>query len=58
MDCPPGMSHPLFSVNHSILEAVRPRLKDFHQLLLEPPKVPKITIQCLANSCGFARDAE
>lgn len=39
MDCPPGMSHPSFSVNHSILEAVRPRLKDFHQLLLEPPKV-------------------
>ncbi|XP_010778426.1 serine/threonine-protein phosphatase 6 regulatory subunit 3-like [Notothenia coriiceps] len=38
MDCPPGMSHPSFSVNHSILEAVRPRLKDFHQLLLEPPK--------------------
>lgn len=39
MECPPGMSHPSFSVNHSILEAVRPRLKDFHQLLLEPPKV-------------------
>uniref|UniRef100_A0A8K9UIP6 Protein phosphatase 6, regulatory subunit 3 n=1 Tax=Oncorhynchus mykiss TaxID=8022 RepID=A0A8K9UIP6_ONCMY len=36
--CPPGMSHPSFSVNQSILEAVRPRLKDFHQLLLEPPK--------------------
>lgn len=41
MECPPGMSHPSFSVNHSILEAVRPRLKDFHQLLLEPPKVKK-----------------
>ena len=40
MECPPGMSHPSFAVNHSILEAVRPRLKDFHQLLLEPPKVP------------------
>ncbi|XP_030588390.1 serine/threonine-protein phosphatase 6 regulatory subunit 3 isoform X4 [Archocentrus centrarchus] len=38
VECPPGMSHPSFSVNHSILEAVRPRLKDFHQLLLEPPK--------------------
>lgn len=37
--CPPGMNHPSFSVNQSILEAVRPRLKDFHQLLLEPPKV-------------------
>uniref|UniRef100_A0A4W5MIJ2 Protein phosphatase 6, regulatory subunit 3 n=1 Tax=Hucho hucho TaxID=62062 RepID=A0A4W5MIJ2_9TELE len=31
-------AHPSFSVNQSILEAVRPRLKDFHQLLLEPPK--------------------
>ncbi|TWW76218.1 Serine/threonine-protein phosphatase 6 regulatory subunit 3 SAPS domain family member 3 [Takifugu flavidus] len=38
MECPPGISHPSFSVNHSILEAVRPRLKDFHQLLLDPPK--------------------
>uniref|UniRef100_A0A671LPX0 Serine/threonine-protein phosphatase 6 regulatory subunit 3-like n=1 Tax=Sinocyclocheilus anshuiensis TaxID=1608454 RepID=A0A671LPX0_9TELE len=36
--CPPGMNHPSFSVNQSILDAVRPRLKDFHQLLLEPPK--------------------
>ncbi|XP_076878440.1 serine/threonine-protein phosphatase 6 regulatory subunit 3 isoform X2 [Brachyhypopomus gauderio] len=36
--CPPGLNHPSFSVNQSILEAVRPRLKDFHQLLLEPPK--------------------
>lgn len=35
------MSHPSFSINHGILEAVRPRLKDFHQLLLEPPKVRK-----------------
>lgn len=41
IECPPGISHPSFSVNHSILEAVRPRLKDFHQLLLEPPKVKK-----------------
>uniref|UniRef100_A0AAR2JYI7 Protein phosphatase 6, regulatory subunit 3 n=1 Tax=Pygocentrus nattereri TaxID=42514 RepID=A0AAR2JYI7_PYGNA len=37
--CPPGLNHPSFSVNQSILDAVRPRLKDFHQLLLEPPKV-------------------
>ncbi|XP_052399921.1 serine/threonine-protein phosphatase 6 regulatory subunit 3 isoform X2 [Carassius gibelio] len=36
--CPSGMNHPSFSVNQSILDAVRPRLKDFHQLLLEPPK--------------------
>ncbi|XP_019733720.1 serine/threonine-protein phosphatase 6 regulatory subunit 3 isoform X5 [Hippocampus comes] len=38
MECSPRMSNPSFSVNHSILEAVRPRLKDFHQLLLDPPK--------------------
>lgn len=56
MECPPGMSHPSFSVNHSILEAVRPRLKDFHQLLLEPPKVKNhrdscehIQIKCLVD---------
>ncbi|KAM9814899.1 serine/threonine-protein phosphatase 6 regulatory subunit 3 isoform 4-T4 [Syngnathus typhle] len=38
MECSPRMSNPSFSVSHSILEAVRPRLKDFHQLLLDPPK--------------------
>ncbi|XP_057691722.1 serine/threonine-protein phosphatase 6 regulatory subunit 3 isoform X6 [Corythoichthys intestinalis] len=38
MECSPRMSNPSFSVNQSILEAVRPRLKDFHQLLLDPPK--------------------
>lgn len=43
--CPPGMNHPSFSVNQSILDAVRPRLKDFHQLLLEPPKVGVKTLR-------------
>nr|XP_019961085.1 PREDICTED: serine/threonine-protein phosphatase 6 regulatory subunit 3-like [Paralichthys olivaceus]XP_019961086.1 PREDICTED: serine/threonine-protein phosphatase 6 regulatory subunit 3-like [Paralichthys olivaceus] len=57
MDCPPGMSHPSFSVNHSILEAVRPRLKDFHQLLLEPPKknVMKTTWGVLDPPVGNTR---
>uniref|UniRef100_A0A667WK33 Protein phosphatase 6, regulatory subunit 3 n=1 Tax=Myripristis murdjan TaxID=586833 RepID=A0A667WK33_9TELE len=55
--CPPGMSHPSFSVNHSILEAVRPRLKDFHQLLLEPPKknVMKTTWGVLDPPVGNTR---
>jgi hypothetical protein len=51
--CPPGMSHPSFSVNQSILEAVRPRLKDFHQLLLEPPKVIQyFTYTIYTKVCG------
>lgn len=52
IDCPPGMSHPSFSINHGILEAVRPRLKDFHQLLLEPPKVRKRFYFSLASAMG------
>uniref|UniRef100_A0AAQ5XIZ6 Protein phosphatase 6, regulatory subunit 3 n=1 Tax=Amphiprion ocellaris TaxID=80972 RepID=A0AAQ5XIZ6_AMPOC len=57
MECAPGMSHPSFSVNHSILEAVRPRLKDFHQLLLEPPKknVMKTTWGVLDPPVGNTR---
>ncbi|XP_013888638.1 serine/threonine-protein phosphatase 6 regulatory subunit 3 [Austrofundulus limnaeus] len=57
MDGPPGMSHSSFSVNHSILEAVRPRLKDFHQLLLEPPKkiVMKTTWGVLDPPVGNTR---
>ncbi|KAL0968047.1 hypothetical protein UPYG_G00261610 [Umbra pygmaea] len=55
--CPPGMNHPSFSVNQSILEAVRPRLKDFHQLLLEPPKknVMKTTWGVLDPPVGNTR---
>ncbi|XP_075905366.1 serine/threonine-protein phosphatase 6 regulatory subunit 3 isoform X3 [Nelusetta ayraudi] len=57
IECPPGMSHPSFSINHGILEAVRPRLKDFHQLLLEPPKknVMKTTWGVLDPPVGNTR---
>ncbi|XP_075998344.1 serine/threonine-protein phosphatase 6 regulatory subunit 3 isoform X2 [Genypterus blacodes] len=57
MECAPGMSHPSFSVNRSILEAVRPRLKDVHQLLLEPPKknVMKTTWGVLDPPVGNTR---
>ncbi|XP_078405275.1 serine/threonine-protein phosphatase 6 regulatory subunit 3-A-like isoform X3 [Cetorhinus maximus] len=36
--CPTGINHAAFSVSNSTLQAIRLRLKDFHQLLLEPPK--------------------
>ncbi|XP_067902514.1 serine/threonine-protein phosphatase 6 regulatory subunit 3 isoform X3 [Heterodontus francisci] len=36
--CPTGMNHATFSVSNSTLQAIRQRLKDFHQILLEPPK--------------------
>ncbi|XP_032894813.1 serine/threonine-protein phosphatase 6 regulatory subunit 3 isoform X2 [Amblyraja radiata] len=36
--CPTGMNHAAFSVSNSTLQAIRERLKDFHQILLEPPK--------------------
>ncbi|XP_072448348.1 serine/threonine-protein phosphatase 6 regulatory subunit 3-B-like isoform X3 [Chiloscyllium punctatum] len=36
--CPTGMNHAAFSVSNSTLQAIRQRLKDFHQILLEPPK--------------------
>lgn len=39
--CPPGMSHSTYSVNKSVLEAIKARLASFHELLLEPPKVSK-----------------
>ncbi|KAG5839137.1 hypothetical protein ANANG_G00201730 [Anguilla anguilla] len=52
--CPPGMNHPSFSVNQSVLQAVKPRLKDFHTLLLEPPKknVMKTTWGCWTPQWG------
>ncbi|XP_037110230.1 serine/threonine-protein phosphatase 6 regulatory subunit 3 isoform X5 [Syngnathus acus] len=57
MECSPRMSNPSFSVSHSILEAVRPRLKDFHQLLLDPPKkdVMKTTWGVLDPPVGNTR---
>ncbi|NWH61918.1 PP6R3 phosphatase, partial [Geococcyx californianus] len=36
--CPPGMSNSTYSVNKSVLEAIKARLSAFHELLLEPPK--------------------
>ncbi|XP_067850101.1 serine/threonine-protein phosphatase 6 regulatory subunit 3 isoform X2 [Heptranchias perlo] len=36
--CPTGMNQAAFSVSNSTLQAIRQRLKDFHQILLEPPK--------------------
>ncbi|KFW88550.1 Serine/threonine-protein phosphatase 6 regulatory subunit 3, partial [Phalacrocorax carbo] len=32
-----------YTVNSSILHGIEPRLKDFHQLLLSPPKVKRLT---------------
>ncbi|XP_061679685.1 serine/threonine-protein phosphatase 6 regulatory subunit 3 isoform X4 [Syngnathoides biaculeatus] len=58
MECSPSMSHPSFSVNHSILEAVRPRLKDFHQLLLDPPKVRLGNVRRTPNSLNLDRNHE
>ncbi|XP_064193173.1 serine/threonine-protein phosphatase 6 regulatory subunit 3-like isoform X1 [Anguilla rostrata] len=53
----PGMSHPSFSVSPSVLEAVTPRIKHFHQLLLEPPtrSVLKSTWGVLDPPVGNAR---
>ncbi|XP_048886579.1 serine/threonine-protein phosphatase 6 regulatory subunit 3-like isoform X2 [Brienomyrus brachyistius] len=55
--CPPNMNHPSFSVSPTVLEAVKPRLKDFHQLLLEPPEknVLKTTWGVLDPPVGNAR---
>lgn len=43
--CPPGMSNSTYSVNKSVLEAIKARLSSFHELLLEPPKVSE-TLRC------------
>ncbi|XP_069480212.1 serine/threonine-protein phosphatase 6 regulatory subunit 3 isoform X3 [Ambystoma mexicanum] len=37
--CPPGMSSSTTSVSKSVLEAIRTRLKCFHDLLLAPPNI-------------------
>ncbi|XP_064417233.1 serine/threonine-protein phosphatase 6 regulatory subunit 2a isoform X2 [Latimeria chalumnae] len=46
-----------YTVNSSILCAIEPRLKDFHQLLLQPPKKSAIltTIGVLEEPLGNAR---
>jgi len=33
-----------YTVNSSILHGIEPRLKDFHQLLLNPPKVTQLSL--------------
>lgn len=33
-----------YTVNSSILHGIEPRLKDFHQLLLSPPKVGHLSL--------------
>lgn len=33
-----------YTVNSSILHGIEPRLKDFHQLLLSPPKVKPLSL--------------
>ncbi|MGH0122305.1 UNVERIFIED_CONTAM: hypothetical protein FKN15_033322, partial [Acipenser sinensis] len=55
--CPPGMNHSSFSVNQSVLDAIKPRLKHFHELLLEPPKknVMKTTWGVLDPPVGNTR---
>ncbi|NXO45329.1 PP6R2 phosphatase, partial [Locustella ochotensis] len=46
-----------YAVNSSILHGIEPRLKDFHQLLLRPPKKPAIltTLGVLEEPLGNAR---
>ncbi|NXR62570.1 PP6R2 phosphatase, partial [Rhadina sibilatrix] len=46
-----------YAVNSSILHGIEPRLKDFHQLLLRPPKKPAIltTLGLLEEPLGNAR---
>uniref|UniRef100_A0A8D0GGQ5 Protein phosphatase 6 regulatory subunit 3 n=1 Tax=Sphenodon punctatus TaxID=8508 RepID=A0A8D0GGQ5_SPHPU len=55
--CPPGMSHSAYSVNKSVLEAIKARLASFHELLLEPPKksVMKTTWGVLDPPVGNTR---
>uniref|UniRef100_A0A4W3J8H3 Protein phosphatase 6 regulatory subunit 1 n=1 Tax=Callorhinchus milii TaxID=7868 RepID=A0A4W3J8H3_CALMI len=40
--CTPGLDHACSQVSTGTLQAIKSRLQDFHQLLLEPPKVSKI----------------
>uniref|UniRef100_A0A8B9FV82 Serine/threonine-protein phosphatase 6 regulatory subunit 3 n=1 Tax=Amazona collaria TaxID=241587 RepID=A0A8B9FV82_9PSIT len=55
--CPPGMSNSKYSVNKSVLEAIKARLSSFHELLLEPPKksVMKTTWGVLDPPVGNTR---
>uniref|UniRef100_UPI00398E8456 serine/threonine-protein phosphatase 6 regulatory subunit 3-like isoform X3 n=1 Tax=Pristiophorus japonicus TaxID=55135 RepID=UPI00398E8456 len=40
--CPPGMEHACSQVSPGTLLAIKLRLRDFHQLLLDPPKKSKM----------------
>ncbi|XP_032869271.1 serine/threonine-protein phosphatase 6 regulatory subunit 3-like isoform X1 [Amblyraja radiata] len=40
--CPPGMDHACSQVSTGTLQAIKLRLRDFHQLLLDPPKKNKM----------------
>eukprot|EP00062_Callorhinchus_milii_P023530 gi/632982470/ref/XP_007908154.1/ PREDICTED: serine/threonine-protein phosphatase 6 regulatory subunit 1 [Callorhinchus milii] len=40
--CTPGLDHACSQVSTGTLQAIKSRLQDFHQLLLEPPKKSKI----------------
>ncbi|XP_067830637.1 serine/threonine-protein phosphatase 6 regulatory subunit 3-like isoform X2 [Heptranchias perlo] len=40
--CPPGMDHACSQVSTGTLLAIKLRLRDFHQLLLDPPKKSKM----------------
>ncbi|GCB61130.1 hypothetical protein scyTo_0014285 [Scyliorhinus torazame] len=40
--CPPGMDHACSQVSAGTLLAIKLRLRDFHQLLLDPPKKSKM----------------
>ncbi|XP_059810203.1 serine/threonine-protein phosphatase 6 regulatory subunit 3-like isoform X2 [Hypanus sabinus] len=40
--CPPGMDHACSQVSAGTLQAIKLRLRDFHQLLLDPPKKTKM----------------
>ncbi|XP_069764795.1 serine/threonine-protein phosphatase 6 regulatory subunit 3-like isoform X2 [Narcine bancroftii] len=40
--CPPGVDHACSQVSAGTLQAIKLRLRDFHQLLLDPPKKSKM----------------
>lgn len=58
LDCfPQGLERPPGAVSGGVLHGIEPRLKDFHQLLLSPPKKSAIltTIGVLEEPLGNAR---
>lgn len=42
----------LCTVSSSVLHGIEPRLKDFHQLLLSPPKVGELLVGACAGVVG------